>query len=208
MNNNKIYQKNISERDILKNLLLSKNDPFKFRESVNIIAEYLLNKYIINSNNKIDKKNTIALMPIMRAGIYFLQVFQKLNPDKIYFIDIKRKGNNVKNISANITYKTFKDDEQNIDIIYILEPMIATFNTISVCIESIKKVFNPKEIIIFSVFSSKISDKKILKYKGMIKNFSLINNLDLNEKGYILIPNPINENKFETLDFGDECSGT
>lgn len=197
--------------EIIKNLLQAKGNQFQFRKEVISIAELILHEYISSSYyNEVNNESTRRiLIPILRAGIYFLPVFEKINPTEIHFIDAKRKGNSIKEIRAEITYKTFKDVKQDAGIVYILEPMLATFSTMSECLDLIIRAFSPKEIIIFSAFMSEKANNEISKYnKGLITNFSLMGGLCLDERGYILIPDPWNKGKFITLDFGDECSGT
>ena len=83
--------------------------------------------------------------------------------------------------------------------------MLATGGTMVAVVNEINKSFNPEKIVVISAFVSKQAEELL---GCLVHILALSKGHDLNDKGYILIPDPYNSENIATLDFGDEYCGT
>lgn len=181
-------------------LLMAVGDLQSFRGVAHRIGGFLAVKYI----EKHSYNNNAVLLPVLRAGSALERSFLKriFPAPRLHYIDTKRDPETLK---PKIWYKTFGLNESEADVVIILEPMLATGGTMLTVINEINDCFKPKQIVIISAFVSKKAEE-LLKEK--VEILVLSKNHDLDEKGYILIPNPYNPENVSTLDFGDEYCGT
>jgi uracil phosphoribosyltransferase len=190
---------------LLNGLLRSKGNLENFKRMANTIASEIA--YICR--NKLEEQNIqhiasyLTLIPIMRAGIGLLSKFELImGPAETHFIAAKRNGTT---FESEILWSTLKNEaQQNTDVI-LLEPMLATGGTMDKIIDLINKTLVPRSITIASAFSSKEAENRL---NGKADIVTFMGDLELNDKKYILIPDPQNHGSYVTLDFGDEFCGT
>ena len=185
----------------VKELLDAKGYLHFFRDVAHRVGGVLAVNYATYSHNS--AQNSV-LIPVMRAGVAFEKSFLKriFPVPRLYYIATRRDPITLK---PKVLYKTFGLDKKETDVVIILEPMLATGGTMLAVIDEINMSFSPEKIFVISAFVSKKAEE-LLSDKVQIVALSKGHNL--NEKGYILIPDPYNQKKVATLDFGDEYCGT
>ena len=185
----------------VKEILDAKGNLHNFRDVAHRIGGVLAVNYTTYIHSS--AKNSV-LIPVMRAGVAFEKSFLKriFPVPRLYYVATKRDSETLK---PKILYKTFDSDESEADVVIILEPMLATGGTMLTVIDEINKSFSPKKIFVISAFVSKKAEELL---SGKVQIVALSKGHNLNEKGYILIPDPYNQKKVVTLDFGDEYCGT
>lgn len=130
---------------------------------------------------KIDQ-DKISLIPILRAGFWMVSPIVFFTPSvKVYPIGIKRDENNLK---PNVYYSYLPETLKN-EIVFILDPMLATGGSIEVSILQILKK-NPEKIIILSIIAAPEGCEKIKKIDKNIKIYTISLDRELNNNGYIL----------------------
>lgn len=188
---------------MLSGLLESMGNVRMFRRNTYNIAEYIANecKEVLEESGK--NAGEKILIAIMRAGNGFIPIFTTHIPSaQIHFIAAKRDS---KTFESEILWHTLKDKAlDNTDVI-LLEPMLATGGTMNKIIDLVNKILVPRSITIVSAFSSKQAEDILSDRAGII---TFMGGLELNNKKYILIPDPQNPDSYKTLDFGDEFHGT
>lgn len=171
-----------------------------FRSVAHRVAGFLARKYV----EKYPLGNNTVLLPVLRAGDALKGSFLKIifPAPRLYCIAVKRDCLTLK---PKVLYKTFGEDFCSADDVIILEPMLATGGTMTAVVNEINKSFNPKKIVVVSAFVSKQAEELL---GGIVHIMALSKGHDLNDKGYILIPDPYDSKKVVTLDFGDQYCGT
>ena len=188
----------------VKELLDAKGYLHLFRDVAHRVGGVLAVNYATYSHN--GAQNSI-LVPVMRAGVAFEKSFLKriFPVPRLYYIATRRDPITLK---PEVLYKTFGLDEKETDVVIILEPMLATGGTMLAVIDEINMSFSPKKIFVISAFVSKKAEKLLLHCHCGVEILALSKGHNLNEKGYLLIPDPYNQKEVATLDFGDEYCGT
>jgi len=186
-------------KSYIKELLEAKGKLASFRDVAHRIGGILSLKYVGYPHSQ----NTV-LIPVLRAGSAFEKsLLKRVFPSpRIYYIATKRDEETLK---PKVLYKTFGEGCGSADVAIILEPMLATGGTMLAVIDEINMSFSPKKIFVISAFVSKKAEELL---SGKVQIVALSKGHNLNEKGYILIPDPYNQKKVVTLDFGDEYCGT
>lgn len=136
--------------------------------------------------------NEFVFFPILRAGEKMISPFHALFPKaKFYHFGIKR---NEISLKANFYYlpavSRFPNNLNKLTIV-LLDPVIATANTIILALNEIKKhtLYNEaleKKIKIFSFLIYKKSIKEIKKLHPEVEIYTLEIEEKLNEKGYLI----------------------
>ena len=183
----------------VKELLDAKGNLPYFRDVAHRVGGVLSLKYV----EEYPHSHNTVLIPVLRAGSAFEKSFLKraFPSPRLCYIATKRDCQTLK---PEVLYKEWKDYEKA-DTAIILEPMLATGGTMLTVINEINDCFEPKQIVVISVFVSKQAEESIRDKATII---ALSKGHDLNEKGYILIPDPYDPKKVTTLDFGDQYCGT
>lgn len=187
----------------VKELLEAKWNLYLFRDVAHRVGGFLSREYI----EKYSCSDNTVLLPILRAGSAFEKsLLKRIFPaPRLHYIATKR---NPETLKPEVLYKTFRGncyENSKADRIVILEPMLATGGTMTAVINEINKSFNPKKIVVISAFVSKQAEELL---GCMVHIVALSKGHDVNERGYILIPNPYNPKNVVTLDFGDQYCGT
>jgi len=185
----------------VKELLDAKGYLHFFRDVAHRVGGVLAVNYATYSHNS--AQNSV-LIPVMRAGVAFEKSFLKriFPVPRLYYIATRRDPTTLK---PKVLYKTFGLDEKETDVVIILEPMLATGGTMLTVIDEINKSFSPKKIFVISAFVSKKAEELL---SDKIQIVALSKGHNLNDKGYVLVPDPYNQKEVVTLDFGDEYCGT
>lgn len=150
-----------------------------------VTKEYPLKK--INIQTPIAKtlgyqlKNDLILIPILRAGIGMADGISKVIPDaKVGHIGLYR---NEKTLNPVEYYAKFPRNIKNADVI-ILDPMLATGNSLLKAIEIVKQK-KPKSIRYVGIVASPEGLKKINKIHSDVDIFIASVDQKLDENGYI-----------------------
>lgn len=183
----------------VKELLEARGNLYLFRDVTHRVGGFLSREYI----EKYPCSDNTVLLPVLRAGSAFEKsLLKRIFPvPRLHYIATKR---NPETLKPEVLYKTFWGCEKT-DRVIVLEPMLATGGTMLVVIDEINKAFNPEQIVIVSAFVSRKAEEAIGNKATII---ALSKEHDLNEKSYILIPDPHDPKKVATLDFGDQYCGT
>ncbi|MDI4567755.1 MAG: uracil phosphoribosyltransferase [Mycoplasma sp.] len=144
------------------------------------------NKNVITPNNKEYNGYTydkdIVLIPILRAGLGMLNSFSKiLDNARSGFLGLKRDEKNFK--INNYIVDIPKVDKDSLAI--ILEPMIATGNSLLTAIKILKEM-NFKKITIVSILCVKSGIDTILEKYNDIDIFVAQQDFELNNKKFII----------------------
>lgn len=127
------------------------------------------------------KINDVVIMPIIRAGIIMINPLQKLLPNsKVGFMGLSRDHQTLEPIEY---YKNIPTVGKN-DTVIILDPMLATGNTVAYAMEYLKSV-NVKNILVVSVLTAKPALDKIFATNANVMVYSAGYDAELNNKGYI-----------------------
>ena len=182
-------------------LLDAKGRLHLFRGTAHRVGWFLAVNYAHYSHNSVHNS---VLIPAMRAGIAFEKSFLKIifPAPRLHYITTRRDPATLK---PKVLYKSFGLGEKEADTVILLEPMLGTGGTMMTVINEISKAFNPKEIVVVSAFVSKQAEELL---SGKVQILALSKGHDLNDKGYILIPDSYNPENIITMDFGDEYCGT
>lgn len=198
-------------KDILITRLRDKNTTLEgFRSAANQLADLIA----IESCSFIEKKydtiltpidktqgtflnKKIFLLPILRAGLIFLPSFLKYYPSaKVGFLGIKRDE---KTALPHLYYEKLSNLDTN-DVVFILDPMIATAGSSLLAIEILKKKgLNESQIKLIAIIASK---EGILRLKTQYPSI---------ETSVAAIDNELNNDKYITPglgDFGDRYFST
>lgn len=184
--------------------LLNEMGNLAFRKTTRSISRYLAHQCKLRLSEKKLLEKRIILVPVLRAGIGFLQGFIDEIPNaEIHFIAAKRDN---KTLKATINWTSIKPEQNSSEeaVIIILDPMLATGGTLEKAAELVKKAFKSSQITVVSTFSSKRAEETL---KGKAEIISLLGGLELNDVGYILIPKQEGQDECVTLDFGDQYCG-
>jgi uracil phosphoribosyltransferase len=124
----------------------------------------------------------IALIPIMRAGLGMLDAMLELTPNAdVHHIGMYR----VKETLLPIQYYNKLPKKCEVDVAYILDPMIATAGTLNAVITQLKKWGCPK-IHVVAVLASKTGLATLVKnHPDITINVSAVDEI-LDERGYIM----------------------
>lgn len=187
----------------VKELLEARGNLYLFRDVAHRVGGFLSREYI----EKYSCSDNTVLLPVLRAGSAFEKsLLKRIFPaPQIHYIATKR---NPETLKPEVLYKTFRGncyENSKADGIVILEPMLATGGTMVAVINEINKSFNPKKIVVISAFVSKQAEELL---SCIVHIVALSKGHDVNERGYILIPDPHNPKDVATLDFGDQYCGT
>jgi uracil phosphoribosyltransferase len=126
------------------------------------------------------KLESVVMLPIIRAGIAMINPVQKILPkSQVGFIGLSRN----KDLSINEYY--FNVPNINNKTVIILDPMLATGNSIVRTIEKII-VSKPKKIIVLSILCSKKAYENIHNSFPDVLIYSAGYDEELNDKGYII----------------------
>lgn len=126
------------------------------------------------------KLEPVVILPIIRAGIAMVNPVQKILPkSQVGFIGLSRN----KDLSINEYYYNVPNIKDK--TVIILDPMLATGNTIVTTIEKIK-IEKPKKIIILSILCSKKAYETIHNSYPEVYIYSAGYDEKLNDKGYII----------------------
>lgn len=197
---------NLSQKNTVLNTFLSEircvntqKDSMRFRKNIERIGEilaYELSKTLVYESKKITTPlgvqstnipvNDIVLCSILRAGLPlhngFLNYFDKAENA---FISAYRKHINEKEFDIEVEY--FASPSIDGKTLILVDPMLATGQSLVSVFEGIKKYGTPKEIHLACVIGSKEGVEYIQNY--FPKNTKLwIATVDekLNDKGYIV----------------------
>ncbi|MFL1781012.1 Uracil phosphoribosyltransferase [Candidatus Hepatincolaceae symbiont of Richtersius coronifer] len=128
------------------------------------------------------KVNKVTLLPIIRAGLSMMSPLQKLLPDaKVGFIGIARDHTT---LQPKEYYLNIPKIEIN-ETVLILDPMLATGNTVAHTIKHLINNNNNKNIIIISILSTPIALKTIFDIYPDCLVYSAGCDECLNDQGYI-----------------------
>ena len=190
-------------RGYVKELLEARGNIYLFRDVAHRVGGFLSREYI----EKYPCGDNTVLLPILRAGSAFEKsLLKRIFPaPQLHYIAAKRDTTTLK---PKVLYKTFGEncyENAKADRVVILEPMLATGGTMVAVVNEINKSFNPEKIVVISAFVSKQAEELL---GCLVHILALSKGHDLNDKGYILIPDPYNSENIATLDFGDEYCGT
>ena len=176
-------------------LLRDKNTPSKdFREILEeitfIVASEALRNLTyspktvetpISSYNGI-KVNKVTLIPVIRAGLAMMSPLQKLLPDaKIGFMGL---GRNHETLQPEEYYANIPHIEKD-ETALILDPMLATGNTVDYTINYLKQR-GVKNIIVIAILSAKQALDNIFANHSDCLIYSAGYDEKLNDKGYIV----------------------
>ena len=188
------------QKGLVEKLVSAKGNNSAFRKEANIIASFLTRQYQESFNGK--PAETLAVV-IMRAGEALLPAFQK-----------RFSGLKIGRIYAKREEKTLNCRVQKVDLpkvsvkrVIILDPMLASGGTIDASIKLLRDKYQvgPQNIVVIAVFSTKKGEERVKRKHRGVKILSLLKDLELDKKGFILIPQ--NQSGFATFDFGDEYCG-
>lgn len=124
----------------------------------------------------------ITVLPILRAGIGMLAPLQQLLPDsKIGFIGVQRDENTLKPHNYYINIPQVSENE----VAVILDPMLATGNTVVYAIEQLLKRHITK-IKIVSILATPVALDNIFTHYEDCEIYTAGFDQKLNDKGYII----------------------
>jgi uracil phosphoribosyltransferase len=127
------------------------------------------------------KLNDAVLIPIIRAGIIMVNPLQKLLPNsKVGFIGLARDKTS---LTPKQYYKNFPVIEKD-NTALILDPMLATGNTIAYTIELLKEQ-GVTDIIVIGILSAKKALDTIFKAHPQCLIYSAGYDAELDKDGYI-----------------------
>jgi len=131
-------------------------------------------------------ESKLVLVPILRAGLAMVQPVLRIFPDAVtYHIGAKR---NEKTLEI-ITYYSNLNNALSDQVVYILDPMLATGGTLSYSLREVAK-YNPSEIKILTVISSPEGLEKLSTVADNLKIpvhlWTASVDRELNDAGYIL----------------------
>ena len=170
---------------------------YNFRTAFNNICRllaYEITKNYIVSERIIDtpvKDNVsfdyldckVVLVPILRAGLSMLNEFLDLSPKaEINILGIERYE---ETLETQFYYHREKID-LNDKIVVILDPMIATGNSLLAAYEKLNVKFKPKSFIVGSIVMSQSAKELLIKTMPEVKVYSCACDPVLNKKGYII----------------------
>ncbi len=123
-----------------------------------------------------------VLLPVLRAGLGMLEGFREIYPDSpVGMIGTKR---NEATLAAENYYINIPKSADG-DIVFLLDPMLATGGTGIHAIETLKKMgFNA--IIYFSVISAPEGINNVQKAHPSVKIITCAIDRELNSNGYIM----------------------
>lgn len=190
-------------KDYVGELLNARGNLQLFRDVAHRVGGVLSLKYV----EEYHCGDKTVLMTVLRAGSSLERSFLKriFPAPQLHYIRTKRDP---ETLGAKVLDKTFGEnccEKADTDAVLILEPMLATGGTMEIVVDEINKAFNPEQVFIVSAFVSKIAEEMIGDKATIV---ALSKGHCLNEKGYILIPDPYNPKNVVTLDFGDQYCGT
>ncbi|WP_033160243.1 uracil phosphoribosyltransferase [Mycoplasmoides alvi] len=126
-------------------------------------------------------KNELVLVPILRAGLGMVDGISQIVPSvKIGHIGLYR---NEKTLNPIEYYTKLPNSVKNADVL-VLDPMLATGNSLSKAIDLIKK-FKPKSIKYLGLVGSYFGLKKVQKDHPDVDIFLAGLDEKLNKDGYI-----------------------
>ncbi|MDR3163722.1 MAG: uracil phosphoribosyltransferase [Mycoplasmataceae bacterium] len=127
-------------------------------------------------------KDKIVLVPILRAGLGMVDGFKALLPDAaIGHIGLYRDE---KTLSPVKYYAKFPDSIKGADVI-ILDPMLATGNSLVSAIDLIKER-HPKTIKVACILAAPQGIKQVMKYHRDVMIFTTAVDQKLDKNGYIV----------------------
>lgn len=187
----------------VRELLEARGNLYLFRDVAHRVGGFLSREYI----ERYSRSDNTVLLPVLRAGSAFEKsLLKRIFPaPRLHYIATKR---NPETLKPEVLYKTFREnccENAKANRIVILEPMLATGGTMMAVINEINKSFNSKQIVIISAFVSKKAEELLGRTVYIV---ALSKGHDVDEKGYILIPDTDNPKDVSTLDFGDQYCGT
>ncbi len=128
------------------------------------------------------KVNTVTLIPVIRAGLSMMSPLQKLLPDaKVGFMGISRDHDTLKAKEYYVNIPNIADNETAL----ILDPMLATGNTLVYTLDYLKKK-NVKNIIVIAIVSTPKALDHIFANHPNCLIFSAGLDTELNDLGYIV----------------------
>jgi uracil phosphoribosyltransferase len=128
------------------------------------------------------KVKTVTLIPVIRAGLSMMSPLQKLLPDaKVGFMGVSRDHDTLQAQQYYVNIPSIGKDETAL----ILDPMLATGNTLVHTIDYLKKK-NVKNIIIISIVSTPKALDNIFFHHPDCLIYSAGFDTELNEMGYIV----------------------
>lgn len=148
-----------------------------FRENSEIITD----KIIKESLNHIEKNKTVVILP-WRSALAFIPSLKKFKIKNYYHLSSKR---NEETLETEVDFEEGKINKNN--FVIIVDPMLATGNTIIDAIERcLKKNVAEERIVVANILASPEGVGKILSLYPKVK--IIIGQLDkcLDEKGYIV----------------------
>ena len=137
----------------------------------------------LTKTNSLTLNEKVALIPILRAGVALLEGFQDLIPDaEIGHIGLYRDK---KNFQVHEYY--FKMPQlANKTQIVVLDPMIATANTVIKAIKRLQANSGDCQISLVSIITSDYAKRKIDQTLQNIKIYTVNIDPELNTKKYII----------------------
>ncbi len=128
------------------------------------------------------KIGEITILPILRAGLGMLTAVQKLLPNsKIGFMGLKRDHDTLKAVEY---YNNIPITKNCDDTVLVLDPMLATGNTVLYTLDYLHS-FNIKNVIVISIISTPIGVEKILNKYPNCYIYSAALDEKLTDAGYI-----------------------
>ena len=125
----------------------------------------------------------IVLIPILRAGLGMVDCFLEMIPQgKVGFIGMYRNEKTLKPVEY---YCKMPDSIHSADVI-VLDPMLATGNSLVAAIELIQRKFKPHSISAACVVSAPEGVKLVNKKLPKINVYVCAIDKKLNEHGYIV----------------------
>lgn len=133
--------------------------------------------------NALVLKKPVVLIPILRAGLALLEGFRDLIPDaKIGHIGLYRNKSNFQACEYYFKIPELSGNEQ----IVILDPMVATANTVIAAIKRLRANHPDCQISLVSVITSTYAKKRIDQVLKGVKVYTVSIDPELNKKKYII----------------------
>jgi len=127
-------------------------------------------------------KEKIALVPILRAGLGMVEGALQLFPEaEVYHIGMYRDKKSLQPVE----YYSKLPNNVKVDVVYVLEPMIATGGTASATIALLKEWGAPR-VEMISFLASELAIEKLIKEHPDVKIHVCAIDPKLNDHGYIL----------------------
>lgn len=125
----------------------------------------------------------VVLIPILRAGMALLEGFKDLLPTaKIGHIGMYRDKQSFQAYEYYFNVPQLKENDE----IVLLDPMVATANTVINAIKRLKKENPACQISLVSIITSQYAKQKIDQSLTNINIYTVNIDPDLNEKKYII----------------------